>query len=472
MTEIPPATLRLPEYYFRATRQTKLETRVSPRASVAVAMLVIAIGVTLTSLKFADSLGIRVPVGANQGFVLLLCLVLLFLTHSRPRFPRNYGRLALCTASFVAVGFIYSDATLLAYFAGSALTFLFVIAFISGYSIRLDKRRILFGYKLILVLLCTIAALTVGDALFSGTQLREARTLLREPGALGAVLNLGVVLSLSLRTSTAKRCYLYLALILSVLVISSTFKKSIIALCVIWMLAIIGERRYVTRVTYVILLLLATTGGLAVSGAALHANVDNVLTLYSSSPLDKVGRTALYLKAVEIATDRFPFGSGMGTFASPASLLTGYSDTYIAYGLSTVYGLSPKDAQAGVMFIMDAYWAHVIGELGFVGAVLLLFLWFYPAAGVIRRRRTMERSDLRGMSQFTLGACAVVTIESLAHYCAENSAIIIIHSMVVGFTFRYLINEAKRVASERWRTMRGASTVNNDICCTGYSCHT
>ncbi|MCH5342472.1 MAG: hypothetical protein J1E64_00425 [Acetatifactor sp.] len=81
-------------------------------------------------------------------------------------------------------------------------------------------------------------------------------------------------------------------------------------------------------------------------------------------------RLALYMVGVLILRDKFPLGSGFGTFGS---FLSGkfYSNIYYMYGISTVDGLGPDKYN----YISDAYWPWIYGQLGilgFLGYVILI----------------------------------------------------------------------------------------------------
>ena len=75
-------------------------------------------------------------------------------------------------------------------------------------------------------------------------------------------------------------------------------------------------------------------------------------------------RMVLYVAAVAIARDEFPFGVGLGRFGSYMSEVD-YSPVYVRYGLTNVYGLRPGQTVA----VSDTYWPMVLGELGPVGLV-------------------------------------------------------------------------------------------------------
>lgn len=77
-------------------------------------------------------------------------------------------------------------------------------------------------------------------------------------------------------------------------------------------------------------------------------------------------RTALYLVAPQVANDYFPLGSGLGTFGTYISSVH-YSDIYVEYGLSSIWGLRPQQT-----FITDTFWPAVLAELGWIGFSLFI----------------------------------------------------------------------------------------------------
>lgn len=85
---------------------------------------------------------------------------------------------------------------------------------------------------------------------------------------------------------------------------------------------------------------------------------------YSSSP-----RESLYATAILISVAYFPFGGG---FASIASSLSGeyYSNAYSVYGLNNMPGLTPF----GFYNAGDAGFAYYLGQFGFIGFALFLFI--------------------------------------------------------------------------------------------------
>ncbi|MBC1499781.1 hypothetical protein HB943_04130 [Listeria weihenstephanensis] len=90
-------------------------------------------------------------------------------------------------------------------------------------------------------------------------------------------------------------------------------------------------------------------------------------------------RGLLLRTSVEIAKEHSPFGAGLGMFGSHASRLV-YSPLYNDYHLSHVWGLTAFNPA----FITDSYWAMIIGETGFLGAILLLLLFLVTMLLILR----------------------------------------------------------------------------------------
>jgi hypothetical protein len=116
-------------------------------------------------------------------------------------------------------------------------------------------------------------------------------------------------------------------------------------------------------------------------------------------------RNALYIVAFQIAIDYFPLGAGLGLFGGVASR-TVYSEFYARYGLSRVWGLAPDDPR----FVSDAFYAHLIGALGFLGTALYLAALLLPYATLVRAFNTARNEGVRiaATAAFLIGMEALV----------------------------------------------------------------
>nr|WP_129734626.1 O-antigen ligase domain-containing protein [Parabacteroides goldsteinii] len=86
---------------------------------------------------------------------------------------------------------------------------------------------------------------------------------------------------------------------------------------------------------------------------------------------DLIARYVLYSTSIEIFKDYMPFGSGLASFATHASGAF-YSDIYIKYGISNVWGLS----KSGWEFIADTYYPS-LAQFGLAGVFFYILFWIY-----------------------------------------------------------------------------------------------
>ena len=84
-----------------------------------------------------------------------------------------------------------------------------------------------------------------------------------------------------------------------------------------------------------------------------------------------IARFVLYATSLNIFIDYFPFGCGLGSFATHASGYY-YSPIYAQYGIDQVWGISKNDWS----FIADTYYPS-LAQFGIIGVVLFISFWFY-----------------------------------------------------------------------------------------------
>lgn len=121
---------------------------------------------------------------------------------------------------------------------------------------------------------------------------------------------------------------------------------------------------------------------------------------FSDDKIGELARPATYATSLKILVDYFPFGSGLGSFATNAAWKF-YSPIYYKYELNTIWGLDP-----GGGFICDAFYP-TLAEFGIFGIFLFLVFWK-------RRIREVQRlSDLRSY-RVALMAILALALESTA----------------------------------------------------------
>ncbi|GHU81780.1 hypothetical protein FACS189415_0840 [Bacteroidia bacterium] len=84
-----------------------------------------------------------------------------------------------------------------------------------------------------------------------------------------------------------------------------------------------------------------------------------------------IARLMLYATSARIFVDYFPFGSGLGSFASYSSGVY-YSDIYAKYGIDKIYGMNSVDYS----FIADTYYP-CLAQFGVAGVLLFILFFIY-----------------------------------------------------------------------------------------------
>lgn len=246
---------------------------------------------------------------------------------------------------------------------------------------------------------------------------------------------------------TKKRQYIYIGGFSVITIALLLFLKSVIASIVICyvFIKIFLRSKFTKFFVYCTVALLFVV--VAFSGKPLVEDIRYKYSLYFGPTSEKIPRNALYIASFQIAKDYFPFGSGQGTFGS---LPVGrhYSKIYYDYNLNTIHGLSPADAlgKTDSHFIFDTHWSSVLGELGFIGALLLMTLWVYPA---LKSYRYLSSSNIefKALAFFITMSTISIFIESIGAPIPNQLQFIMLYAGLGGVAFRLLTNTSKEVAA-------------------------
>ena len=150
-------------------------------------------------------------------------------------------------------------------------------------------------------------------------------------------------------------------------------RKPIIGLAAVFILAIFltSERRTFLRTAVAVTLL--TCCVLLTAGDLIGGVFEDLISQYVDAPdPTRIARYSMHAASVQLALDYFPLGAGYGRFGGWIATLH-YNPLYYEYGLSTVPGLT----ESRPVFLQDAFWPHVIGELGLIGFALFLLALYY-----------------------------------------------------------------------------------------------
>lgn len=122
----------------------------------------------------------------------------------------------------------------------------------------------------------------------------------------------------------------------------------------------------------------------AIAALPLLNNVLADVHMYSSGDS---ARGRLMLGSLYIASQHFPLGAGFGRFGSPLAA-SQYSSEYVSLGFPYIYGLSPTQG----FFLNDTAWPAILGESGWLGALLFAAGLVSIFIGFVRHWRS-SRTD-------------------------------------------------------------------------------
>ena len=111
---------------------------------------------------------------------------------------------------------------------------------------------------------------------------------------------------------------------------------------------------------------------------------------------ERMARPETYKTGLLIMKDYFPFGSGLGTFASAAAAKE-YSPLYYKYKIDDIWGLTPENS----MILADTFYPIVYSQFGFFGA--LMFLWFW-------KRRLQEANRIIDPNYYKMALMCILAL--------------------------------------------------------------
>jgi hypothetical protein len=326
-----------------------------------------------------------------------------------------------------------SIAPIFNYFIGYIFTFLFSFIFLLSRNIPFkDTNEIILVCKLFVWLIFISSIPPILLTLIQGEVMRYNFGIYREVGAFGSILNFGVILSLILYSYTRKRIYLLFAFYLSFGVFLTVLKKTIISNLVAWTFFVILIPNIVKRKSIITVFFLFFIFLMLFLGQDILQNINQ-----NSNYLNGVGteghvRLGMYLASFNIANDYFPFGSGYSSFGSLPSFTNMYSKLYDSYGVSNIGANSYNDVLNGHHTLLDTFWPHILAELGYIGTIFYLIMWFYPIYYLKKIKKYIINKDLYFIVRYIVYSSVLIFFwEGFTLYTPEIPIFIFIHS---GFT--------------------------------------
>lgn len=388
---------------------------------------------------------VTLPLGFRHIIILFIFLINWTLYGRTLNIPKNYKKAIILISVFLFVAFPFAYSSLLNYSLGVVFTFLFVPLFILGANTKTKPEYIIEIFNNLLVFIFIMSIIPISEAIFAGTSLRWLPGLFREVGAFGTAMNIGTIISISLLIITSKKKYLYIALFFSFGVLLTILKKTMVSNVLVWLVYFIYTATSKIRFKLILLSSILLLIGYFAVWNEMKENLELNVNYIENAGAEGHVRLGMYIASFNLVTDFFPFGSGMGTFGSLASIIGGYSNIYFDYGVSNIGANSPEDVANGHHTLLDTYWPHIFGELGFFGAIIFLYIWFFPIKKPISIMRFSSDPLIKGISFYIILTIVTIAWEGLSLYTPEVPAFIILHSGLVGLCYYHLNKDKKLI---------------------------
>lgn len=317
------------------------------------------------------------------------------------------------------------------------------ITYILFYNINITKENLLKVFKQIQIILLVVSlSALVNFALGRINEYGSPYTITKDIGFAATLCNINIIISLTLYNykKSKKHIYIIVMSFLAILIISAL--KSLIMSLAIMLYYLYSKdlNKYIKQATYIFAISFFSL--IIFSNDFIQKKIETYVFLYVTSDNSlEIARTASYFASVNIATDHFPLGSGPGTFGSYPVLIT-YNDLYYDYNLSHVWGMSEENIKDPDLptFILDTYWPSPLAEIGVIGVLLLLMLYFHPLIKIKRLIKSSNAKDLelfKSLKFFIFSTALVLFVENFSLSSLSQTSVIILYFGLSGLIINF-----------------------------------
>ena len=387
-----------------------------------------------------------------SGLKYLISLILFFIfwiCFSRKILVTKYYFFLLTTTLIFSILNISQSTPFINQFFGLLLTFSFSLIFLMAFSIPIKEKHVYDGIGYLVIIILLLSLFPVFSLLLSGEQtLREVSVysvgnyswnFFRELGAYGLILVIGLILSLSKFLHVKSLKWIAFALVFTVFIFLTGLKKSMLESLFIWTFFVIFAGSIRLKIISILFLIILFPLILIFTYQQILNDLQININYLNDVGAESHVRLGMYIASFNIAIDNFPFGSGMGSFGSTASIYNFYSPLYFEYGIDKIGSNAPEFINSDVGHtLLDTFWPHIIAECGFFGLLLFSLLFFYPSYSSIKMLVRLKNSSIIGLCFVTVLIHIIIGIDGLALYTPEIPLFIIFHAGLVGFCFRIL----------------------------------
>lgn len=405
--------------------------------------VLLILGIFLIISDFIENLyNFKFPSGTKHIIFLTTLVLLFFSSGEKFRFIKESLLVALILLLYLIINLFYFNFSYLNYFLGTLFTFLFYFVFSLSYNLRLNKIYLNKLFKFFILFFIFASIFSLIQAGVQGTSLRWAKGVFREVGALAATLNVGTIMALVLYKNKSNKVFLFLAFYFSIVIFITVLKKSIITNAIIWIIftLIFSRKKDIFKLFFYYFLVVVLL--LPFVFSELQNNLTGNLDYYNTVGNEDHVRIGMYIASFRIANDNFPFGSGMGTFASLPSIFNGYSELYYNYNVDKIGSNSYDDVLNGAHTLFDTFWPHIIAELGYLGSFLYIWLWSIPIFISIKKLKSINDIYLRSLLFYIISVLIMVFFEGFTLFTPEVPSFIFFHACLTGICYSYVTSNS------------------------------
>lgn len=372
--------------------------------------------------------------GIRQIILITFCVLFFFI--NKKKFDKKINYIVTTYILFCFLNYLYIPTTLFPFLYGLFSTLFFIFVFILSSSLLLNKKTLLYTFDLILLLIF-ISSLISLSSIPIENNFRLQFTFFRELGAYGVALVYAIIISLTLNLFTNRKIYILISIFFLFCIFTTLLKKSIFDGLFVFFLFIFFKYGAVFRIYTTILISFFVLVFLLFVGNDFKENVIMNIEYYSTTKSEGV-RQIMYVSSLFLATINFPFGSGMGTFGTPASLINGYNNTYYQTGIYELAEMSPDLVMSGKPnTLFDTFWPHIIGESGFIGTFLFFLMWFYPLYFILKNLKNVSNSKY--VKFYIICSTIVMTIDGFTLFVPEIPLFIMLHILLSTILYNFCI---------------------------------
>lgn len=373
---------------------------------------------------------------AIYGAIVALA-VLCAIIYRRFTVPRKYLLLiSFLAATMVLNSFVskYSPGALWS-FVGGLINFLPFLLYVICRNFRMQECEIHSFINMFIALVVLFGGVVYADSFLLRTADKDFQSGILSSaivrfGDYSSLCNQALVLTLAEFYRTRGRKYIALASFFILTILLTYQIKAILGMMLVftgYVFYLMNVRRWI-KITVSAVGLSAIVAVLSVS-ASFMLKFENYLdSTTHEEAFAKIARPALYYRAFEMASDFFPLGTGQGTYGTVPVNIVG-SRVYSDYELDRIWGLGDN---TDFSFKMDAHWASVLGEMGYLGALLYLLLFFYPALHISKRMEGEEQKTRRYYIFIIRMGILTLFAESIVLALPKSFSFIIIYAGLAG----------------------------------------